>query len=75
MSIAQGTRVSRQQKNAMRTRLEDILHIQQQLDQQIASYQQDSEVPEYSRFWDEIKQRNRESIQVVSRYMVMKCNR
>ncbi|HQA49340.1 MAG: hypothetical protein GX176_00630 [Syntrophomonadaceae bacterium] len=68
-------RVSRQQKNLMRSQLEEILRVHQQLDSRISDYQQQTEYPEYNRFWQEMKERNQENIQVVSRYMVMKCNR
>lgn len=74
-SAAQSIRVSRQQKNLMRSQLEDILQVQQMLENRIEGYQQQTEYPEYNRFWNEIKQRNQENIQVVARYMVMKCNR
>ncbi len=74
-SAVQSIRVSRQQKNLMRSQLEDILQVQQQIENQIEAYQQQTEYPEYNRFWNEIKQRNQENIQVVARYMVMKCNR
>lgn len=67
--------VSRQQKNLMRSQLEEILRVHQQLDSRISDYQQQTEYPEYNRFWQEMKERNQENIQVVSRYMVMKCNR
>lgn len=65
----------RQQKNLMRSQLEEILRVHQQLDSRISDYQQQTEYPEYNRFWQEMKERNQENIQVVSRYMVMKCNR
>ena len=74
-SAVQSIRVSRQQKNLMRSQLEDILQVQQQIENQIEAYQQQTEYPEFNRFWNEIKQRNQENIQVVARYMVMKCNR
>jgi len=59
----------------MRSQLEEILRVHQQLDSRISDYQQQTEYPEYNRFWQEMKERNQENIQVVSRYMVMKCNR
>ena len=62
-------------KNLMRSQLEEILRVHQQLDSRISDYQQQTEYPEYNRFWQEMKERNQENIQVVSRYMVMKCNR
>ena len=68
-------RISRQQKNQMRSQLEDILQVHKMLDSRIENYQQQTEHPEYHRFWEEMKQRNQQNIQVVSRYMVMKCNR
>lgn len=74
-SAVSDIRVSRQQKNQMRSQLEDILKVHQMLDNRIQHYQQQTEYPEYNRFWNEMKQRNQENIQVVSRYMVMKCNR
>lgn len=74
-SAVQSIRVSRQQKNLMRSQLEDILQVHQQIENRIEDYQQQTEYPEYNRFWNEIKQRNQENIQVVARYMVMKCNR
>lgn len=62
-------------ENLMRSQLEEILRVHQQLDSRISDYQQQTEYPEYNRFWQEMKERNQENIQVVSRYMVMKCNR
>lgn len=59
----------------MRAQLEDILQVHKMLDSRIENYQQQTEHPEYNRFWNEMKKRNQENIQVVSRYMVMKCNR
>lgn len=59
----------------MRSQLEDILQVHQLLAERIQDYQQNTEIPEYHRFWEEIGQRNQEDIQVVARYMVSKCNR
>lgn len=74
-SALREVKISRQQKNQMRAQLEDILQVHKMLDSRIENYQQQTDHPEYLRFWEEIKQRNQQNIQVVARYMVMKCNR
>jgi len=71
----QDIKITRQQKNQMRAQLEDILQVHKMLDSRIETYQQQTDHPEYRRFWEEMKQRNQQNIQVVARYMVMKCNR
>lgn len=74
-SALREVKISRQQKNQMRAQLEDILQVHKMLDSRIENYQQQTDHPEYLRFWEEIKQRNQQNIQVVARYMVMNCNR
>lgn len=68
-------KITRQDKNKMRDQLQQIINIHQQVNRSIQTYRQENQVPDYGRFWDELSQRNNETIQVVSRYMVRKCNR
>lgn len=68
-------RIDRQQKNAMRSQLEEILAIHRSLDKKIDSYQKESTHSEYNRFWNEMKQQNSENIKNISKFMVLKCNR
>lgn len=68
-------RINRQEKNTMRSHLEEILAIHRSLDQKIDSYRKESTHSEYSRFWNELKQQNSENIKNISRFMVLKCNR
>lgn len=68
-------RINRQDKNNMRDQLEEILDIHQQVNRKVEVYRKQNQVADYQGFWDELRQRNHETIQVLSRYMVMKCNR
>ncbi|NLG32125.1 MAG: hypothetical protein GX550_01235 [Syntrophomonadaceae bacterium] len=68
-------RIERDQKNAMRSNLEKVLENQKSLGEKIDSYQQSTNVGEYREFWRELKNRNNETIHIVSRYMINKCNR
>jgi hypothetical protein len=70
-----GVKINRQQKNAMRVQLEQVLKMQRKLDKEINTFQKDCEVDEYRNFWQEIKKQNKENILKVSRFMVRKCNR
>lgn len=68
-------RIDRLQKNRMRAQLESVLDVHRQLDTTIETYEGQTEVEEYRRFWNELRGKNRENIQYLSRYMVTKCNR
>lgn len=68
-------KVERRQKNIMRSRLEEILVIQKDLNEKAETYLADTEPEEYRRFWQELIDKNNENIQVLSGYMVRKCNR
>ncbi|NLO20978.1 MAG: hypothetical protein GX119_03125 [Syntrophomonadaceae bacterium] len=68
-------RIDRQQKNAMRAQLEEVLAIHRSLDKKIDGYRKESTHSEYSRFWNELKHENNENIKNISRFMVLKCNR
>lgn len=68
-------RIDRLQKNRMRAQLESVLDVHRQLDTTIEAYEGQTEVEEYRRFWNELRGKNRENIQYLSRYMVTKCNR
>ncbi len=68
-------RIDRLQKNRMRSQLESVLDVHRQLETTIESYEGQTEVEEYRRFWNELREKNRENIQHLSRYMVTKCNR
>lgn len=70
-----GMRIDRRQKNLMRSHIEDVVRHYKNLEEKIELYETDTEPEEYRRFWKDLKNRNQEQIQVVSRYMVMKCNR
>ncbi|WP_157049006.1 hypothetical protein [Syntrophomonas palmitatica] len=68
-------RIERAKKNQMRAQLEKILESYRQLGEQMSLYENETEVGEYVKFWQELKAGNRQSIERISRYMVMKCNR
>lgn len=70
-----GVRIDRQQKNLMRSHIEAVVSHYKDLEEKIDTFQTDTEAEEYRKFWRELKTRNQEQIQVVARYMVMKCNR
>ncbi len=74
-SMTGRVRIDRQQKNAMRAQLEEVLTIHHSLNQKIESYQKASTHSEYTRFWNELKQENGENIKKISKFMVLKCNR
>ncbi|KUG05189.1 hypothetical protein ASZ90_017375 [hydrocarbon metagenome] len=68
-------RIDRQQKNIMRSQLEEVLTIHRNLDEKLAIFQQQSVNSEYRRFWNELKEQNSENVKTISRFMVLKCNR
>lgn len=70
-----GDQVDRSQKIIMRQRLEQLLELQQDLGRLLEACAQEIEAAEYRRFLEEMKQRNKETIQTVKNYMVRKCNR
>ncbi|MDD3023686.1 MAG: hypothetical protein PHE26_07300 [Syntrophomonadaceae bacterium] len=70
-----GVRIERKDKNRMRSNLEQLLRAQQELDKNIALFQEESPVEEYKNFLKELRASNSENMQTVSRFMVRKCNR
>ncbi len=68
-------KIDRQQKNIMRSQLEEILVVHQNLDKKIEAFREESASSEYRRFWNELKEQNSEKVKNISRFMVMKCNR
>jgi hypothetical protein len=68
-------KIERQQKNMMRARLEKMLEMQKELDRQIEASYKETQVPEYREFLKKLKSINNENIQVISSYMIRKCNR
>lgn len=68
-------RIDRRQKNLMRSHIEEVVRYYKDLEEKIDVFQTDTEPEDYQKFWRDLKARNQEQIQVVSRYMVMKCNR
>jgi uncharacterized protein VirK/YbjX len=68
-------RIERQQKNIMRSQLEEILAIHRTLEKKIDLYRKESTHSEYSRFWNDLRANNNENIKTISRFMVLKCNR
>lgn len=70
-----GVRIDRRQKNLMRSHIEEVVRYYKDLEEKIDGYETDTEPEEYRKFWKDLRSRNQEQIQVVARYMVMKCNR
>jgi uncharacterized Zn finger protein len=70
-----GIKIDRRQKNLMRSHIEEVVRYYKDLEEKIDGYETDTEPDEYRKFWKDLRSRNQEQIQVVSRYMVMKCNR
>jgi len=68
-------RIDRDQKNSMRSNLEKVLENQKSLGEKIDNFQQSTSVDEYREFWQELKNRNNETIRIVSKYIINKCNR
>lgn len=68
-------RIDRQQKNIMRSQLEQILEMQKQVESKIEDFHKETEVPEYQQFWQELKQEHTQTMQKLARFMVRKCNR
>ncbi len=68
-------KVDRQEKNIMRSQLEEILTIHRTLDTKIETFRKVSVSSEYRRFWNELKDQNTENVKAISRFMVLKCNR
>ena len=68
-------RIDRKQKNIMRSQLEKVLEMQKEIDHKIDNFRNETEVPEYQQFWDELRTNNIETMQRLSRFMVRKCNR
>ncbi len=68
-------RIDRKQKNIMRSQLEKVLEMQKEIDHKIDSFREETEVPEYQQFWEELRTNNIETMQRLSRFMVRKCNR
>jgi len=68
-------RIERKQKNIMRSQLEEVLKMQKDIAEKIENFDQETEVAEYKKFWQELRQTNAQTIQKVSNYMVRKCNR
>lgn len=59
----------------MRQKLETVLEAHKMIQNNIRNFKQETGEPAYSQFWSELDQRNNESIQIVSKYMVARCNR
>lgn len=70
-----GVRIERKEKNLMRSHLEQLLQMQKELDENIGIYEQQIQAEEYKSFLNELRNNNSENMQIVSRYMVRKCNR
>lgn len=68
-------KIDRQEKNTMRSQLEEVLAIHKNLDNKIESFKKEVTSTEYRRFWNEIKEQNSEKIKNISKFMVLKCNR
>lgn len=69
------TRIARPVKNKMRTNLEEILKLQNDLMKNIERYAQEIEAEEYAVFLRELSQNQHELNRKVYNYMVRKCNR
>jgi len=68
-------RISREEKNYLRNQLEDILRQYREINQQINEIKQNITEDEYLDFLRRLRVRNNETIQMLGRYMVRKCNR
>lgn len=70
-----GKKIDRSVKNAMRTRLEQLVREYQQLGKVISQYRQETDHEAYQQFWNEVQGDHDALIQKVSRYMLTHCNR
>lgn len=68
-------RIERRQKNIMRGQLEQVLEMQKQVESKINDFHNETAVPEYQQFWQELKQEHTQTMQKLARFMVRKCNR
>ena len=68
-------RIARVDKDKMRAQTEEILAMYKALAEKMEFYADQTEVEEYSTFWQDLINNNRRIISQLSRYMVMKCNR
>jgi len=68
-------RIERRQKNIMRGQLEQVLEMQKQVESKINDFHNETVVPEYQQFWQELKQEHTQTMQKLARFMVRKCNR
>ncbi len=68
-------KIDRQQKNVMRSQLEEILTIHRNLNKKIEAFSKETTSSEYRRFWNDLKDQNGENVKTISRFMVLKCNR
>lgn len=59
----------------MRQKLETVLEAHKKIQSSIQHFKLETDEPAYGQFWTELDQRNNESIQIVSKYMVARCNR
>lgn len=68
-------KIDRPIKNAMRTRLEHLLQQYRQIATCIDDFKHQTACDEYAQFWDDLRRDNDEIMRVISKYMVLRCNR
>ncbi|QGU00563.1 hypothetical protein SYNTR_1969 [Candidatus Syntrophocurvum alkaliphilum] len=68
-------KIGRKQKNIMRGHLEKIIKLHYEVNNYIEEHAKQTEVEEYKDFFQNIKDKNIQTVQLISKYMVRKCNR
>lgn len=75
LSIIIQSPISRSDKSRMRENLEEILALQKEMEKRIDKFHKDEVVEDYRLFWQELKSQYNQNTQIISNYMVRKCNR
>ena len=67
--------IDRQEKNRMRTSLEEIIRLQRELEQRVDELLAAETVENYRLYWQELKQYYADNRRSIHNYMARKCNR
>ncbi|WP_073088980.1 hypothetical protein [Thermosyntropha lipolytica] len=68
-------KISREEKNRMRLKLEEIVSMMKEMEKKIIVFNENTETEEYRKFWQELLENNRSTVRKVTNFMVRKCNR
>lgn len=68
-------KISREEKNQMRLKLEEVVSMMKEMEKKIAVFSENTQAEEYRKFWQELLENNRSTVRKVTNFMVRKCNR